>query len=102
MPPGARVLATSTACDVQAWALGLRTYAFQYHPEADPATLQGWADDEPQTLQEAGISPETLREESLKHNPTFERVSLRLMKSIALYLIPADRRVRGRVKDLHH
>ena len=101
-PPGARVLASSSRTPVQAWAVGLRSYGFQYHPEITPETVTRWAQESPDAVQGAGTSPEQLREETLAHWPAFHRVSERLFEAIALFLAPADRRVRGVVKDLHH
>ena len=102
VPPGARVLAKSPRCPVQAWVLGLRTYAFQFHPEADRDTLAVWADDDPGALREAGIGIEQLREETRLYYPAFERLTNRMFESMALFLMPADRLNRGLVKDLHH
>ena len=101
-PPGARVLAESKRCSVQSWALGLRTYGFQYHPEVYPETIDIWAEDEPQALEEAGLLLDKLNEQTREHYPAFERLAARLFESIALLLMPADRRIAGLVKDLHH
>ena len=102
VPPDARVLARSTRSPVQAWALGLRTYGFQYHPEVELETAERWADEDPQGLEQAGISREQLREQTRLHYPALARLTQRLFESIALYLMPADRRIAGVVKDLHH
>ena len=48
------------------------------------------------------MSPEQLQTQTVEHYPVFERLSRRLFESIALLLLPADRRNRGLVKDLHH
>lgn len=39
VPPGATVLATSSACPVQAFRLGRNQYVTQFHPEMDRAAL---------------------------------------------------------------
>ncbi len=101
-PPGARVLACSQRSPVQAWALGLRTYGFQYHPEVDENSIKSWAAEEPQALQEARITIERLNEETRRYYPAFERLSDRLFELMALYLMPADRRIAGLARDLHH
>ena len=101
-PAGARVLACSQRSPVQAWALGLRTYGFQYHPEVDENSVKSWAAEEPQALQEARITIERLDEETRRYYPAFKRLSDRLFELMALYLMPADRRIAGLVKDLHH
>ncbi len=101
-PPGARVLAESKRCAVQSWALGLRTYGFQYHPEVYPETIDIWAEDEPEALEEAGLLLDEFNEQTREHYPAFERLAARLFEAMALILMPADRRVAGVVKDLHH
>lgn len=102
LPAGARLLAGSSRCKVQAWAVGLRTYGFQYHPEVTPATIERWIRQEPDALKEAGISAEQLREQTEQHYPAFERLTQRMFESIALFLMPVDRRYEGIVKELHH
>ncbi len=87
---------------MQAWARGLRTYGFQYHPEIYPRTVDTWAREDPKDLEDAGVSLEQLQAQTREHYPVFERLSRRLFESIALLLLPADRRNRGLVKDLHH
>lgn len=101
-PPGARVLARSQRCPIQAWARGLRTYAFQYHPEIDPATIETWAAEQPRELEEAGVTLDGLMARTAEQYPAFARLTDRLFESIALHLMPADRLTAGLVKDLHH
>ncbi len=102
VPDGARVLATSQRCQTQAWACGLRTYGFQYHPEVYADTVAAWAAQHPDDLLKARITLEELTTRTAEHYPTFERLSRRLFESIALLLVPSDRRYKGLVKDLHH
>ncbi len=102
MPDGARVLATSQRCRTQAWACGLRTYGFQYHPEVYADTPAAWAARHPDDLLKAGITLDQLKSWTAESYPTFERLSCRLFESIALLLVPSDRRYKGLVKDLHH
>jgi GMP synthase-like glutamine amidotransferase len=102
LPEGARVLAKSDKCAVQAWALGLRTYGFQYHPEVYPETIETWSAEDPGAFDEAGISADMLRSQTKELYRPFARLRDRLFESMALRLFPADRRVAGLVKDLHH
>ena len=102
MPEGARVLATSERCQTQAWACGLRTYGFQYHPEVYADTAAAWAARHPDALLEAGITLDELKTRTVEHYPSFERLSRRLFDAIAMLLVPSDRRYKGLVKDLHH
>ena len=52
---GARVLASSEKCPVEAWAMGLRTYGLQYHPEISVDSFSKWAADDPRGLEEVGM-----------------------------------------------
>lgn len=101
-PAGARVLAKSQQCEVQAWSLGMRTYGFQYHPEIYKKTIDVWAEDEPQALEDAGLLIDQLSEQTQANYEEFERVTDRLFESIALFLMPVDRRIEGVAKALHH
>lgn len=42
MPEGARCLATSPACAVQAMAWQTRAYSMQFHVEVEPDTVENW------------------------------------------------------------
>jgi GMP synthase (glutamine-hydrolysing) len=102
LPSGARLLASSIKCKNQAWAVGLRTYGFQYHPELTLNTIERWCAEEPEALTEGSITIDELRRQNQKHFTAFERLSQRLFEQIALFLMPVDRRYRGLVKDLHY
>lgn len=102
LPEGARLMASSSMCKVEAWGMGLRTYAFQYHPEIYADTFTKWAADEPNACEEAGTSLEDLQRQTEMMFPAFERLSKRLFENIALLVMPVDRRYQGTVKDLHH
>lgn len=101
-PDGARVLASSHRCKIECWALGLRTYAFQYHPEIHRQTIDTWIDDDPYALEEANETREELATQTKQHFPTMQRLTDRLFQSIALLLMPVDRRYKGVAKELHH
>ncbi|MEM7229267.1 MAG: type 1 glutamine amidotransferase [Planctomycetota bacterium] len=102
LPAGARLLASSPQCNVQAWASGLRTYGFQYHPEVYPHTIEEWIERHPDDLADADLTPEDLRDQMARHGDDFARYAVRLFESIALFLMPVDRRYQGQIKDLHH
>ena len=101
-PDGARVLATSQRCPVQAWTRGLRTYGFQYHAEAEADTIENWAREHPEDLKQAQITLGELRTQTAEHYESSARLTGRLFESIALLLVPADKRYQGVVRDLHH
>ena len=105
LPAGGKALASSPQCKIQAWMMGVRAYAFQYHPECDPRMIESWITDPtngPRDLGEAGLSADELREQVRANYPAYERLTQRLFESIALFLMPVDRRIAGVVKDLHH
>lgn len=102
LPPGAKLLASSDKCKNQTWLLGLRSYGFQYHPELTIETIERWMREEPEALQEAGVTVEQVRQQNAKYFAGFERLTQRLFEQIALFLMPVDRRYQGLVKDLHH
>ena len=101
-PDGAKILARSERCPVQAWSHGLRTYGFQYHPEIVPSDIERWMTDEPAALVKAGTTREELRLQISRHFDDMARVSSRLFEQIALLLMPVDRLNRGVVKDMLH
>lgn len=104
LPPGAKLLASSAKCKVQAWMMGLRVYGFQHHPECDRRMIESWIEDTdgPRDLAEAAITADELRAMTDQHYPAYERLTQRLFESIALFLMPVDRVNPGVVKDLHH
>lgn len=102
LPPDARLLASSETCKVQVWARGLRTYGIQYHPEIHRERIDVWVDDEPEVLEQAGITREELARQTDEQWDTFARLGERLFEAIALLLMPVDRRHAGIAKDLHH
>ena len=80
----------------------MRTYGLQYDPEITDVTFSKWAADDTRGLEEVDISCEDLSRQTEMLFPTFERLSKRLFESIALLVMPVDRRYQGVVKDLHH
>ena len=57
LPEGAVVLASTPACAHQAYRLGDRAWALQFHPEIDAEIMGIWADGEPEIAQRCGMSP---------------------------------------------
>jgi GMP synthase-like glutamine amidotransferase len=101
LPPGARTLAMSAGHPIEAWAAGLRTYGFGFHPEIEPGAFAAWAGEDPEGLVEVGISLEDLQRQTEMMYPTYERLTRRLFENIALLLMPVDRRY-GVAKEIHH
>ncbi len=102
LPPGATALTKSARTPVQAWSLGLWTYAFQYHSEVTPQDIARWIEEEPDALIEAGVSADDLLDKTRATYADFHRVTSRIFEQIALLVIPVDRRFAGLAKDIHH
>jgi len=89
LPPGAVALASSAACKIQAFKAGMRTYAFQYHFEVDPALALA--------INEHGgeypVPAETLASELETHYPAFARISDRMCENLAAHVFPAAKLV---------
>lgn len=60
LPPGAVLLATSTAYPVQAFRLGDRAWGTQFHIECDTPMLAGWVGQDDGALAELGIDGDEL------------------------------------------
>jgi len=81
-PPGATLLATNDHCRVQAFKIGLRTYAFQYHFEVDRTMIDHLAEDDVETFEKAGVTQEVLSRQCDEHYPLFARLGDRLCSNI--------------------
>ncbi|MBZ0171541.1 MAG: type 1 glutamine amidotransferase, partial [Phycisphaerales bacterium] len=85
MPEGATLLASSEACKVQAYSVGIRTFAFQYHPELDRPGIDTFVKAQSKLLAEAGIEPSAISDQADKHYESFARLSDRLCVNLASY-----------------
>jgi len=85
LPRDAVVLASSRLCRVQAWRAGVRTYAVQFHPECDRATIERWAQAS-EAARRAGLTPADVGGQCDAHYATFARLADRLCVNLASYL----------------
>ncbi len=92
-PPGATVLQFSDRCKVQAYRVGLRTYAFQYHLECDLPMAEALLTDEGNHCRSAGMSPDEALADLRKHYDEYARLSDRICVNLANYLFPVTRRI---------
>ncbi|MCA9295961.1 MAG: type 1 glutamine amidotransferase [Phycisphaerales bacterium] len=102
LPAGAKLLASSRDCKVQAWTAGLRTYGIQYHPEIYPETAEDWIRADKGEMADAKLTPDDVRTQLETYYNDFARHAERLFESVAMLLMPVDRRYQGQLKDLHH
>jgi GMP synthase-like glutamine amidotransferase len=63
LPLGAVLLATATACPVQAFRLGTAAWGVQFHPEADVPTFAAWAAADDPLIDQAGVDRERVVEQ---------------------------------------
>jgi GMP synthase (glutamine-hydrolysing) len=57
LPAGAVLLATSADCAHQAYRLGDRAWALQFHPEIDAEIMASWIVDDPDPVAQHGFDP---------------------------------------------
>ena len=94
-PPGARVLARSPACAIQALGIGRHAWGLQYHVELTGATVHEWAcvPEYAQAL-EATLGPgrlESFAAEAARHMDGFNRDARRLYGNFMAAARPAKR-----------
>lgn len=104
LPEDARLLATDHNGDVHAWRHGVRTYAFQFHPEIDPNALEVWIDDDLEEVENAGTTKSAIVAQTQAEWPSFQRLTDRLFKACAMLLFPLEQRTigTGMVREIHH
>lgn len=87
LPPDATPLASSAACRHQAFKVGLRAYAFQFHFEwgASKIAEMGRSD----FARRAGQTPQRIAADTAMHYDTYRRLGDRIRDNIATYLVPA-------------
>ncbi len=102
VPPGAMVLASSEACKVQAFSVGLRTYAMQYHAEWSCETVKHQTNTGANEVKAAGENSQTMLQDTERFGQTSERLAKRFFDSVSVLLMPVDRLNPGLVKDLRH
>src|SRR5690606_8614895 len=93
LPPEATLLASSTACKVQAFRSGLRSFGFQYHFECDRPAIERYAQRDGALLATAETSVEAVTRQLDAHYAMFARAGDRLCGNVAMYAFPFDRLV---------
>jgi GMP synthase (glutamine-hydrolysing) len=90
LPPGVMSFCGSKSCRTQAFKIGFKTYAFQYHFEWNQAELTKRAKDP--FVTQAGGNPEAIIADIPKYYDDYRRVGDRLCENIATLLMPVDKR----------
>lgn len=91
LPDGAAALASSKRCKIQAFRVGMRTYGFQYHFEADQPIIRKLINAARDDMHRAGYTEDEIEQQMEKRYPTFARLADRLCVNIAAYLMPTGR-----------
>ena len=86
-------LVSSAGCKVQAFRVGLTTYAFQYHFEWTKERCMHFIDHSPNWIAQLGISISELKQGVEEHYPMYRHLGDRLCKMIADRLFPVDKRL---------
>jgi GMP synthase-like glutamine amidotransferase len=91
LPDGAVGLASSKYCNVQAFKVGMRTYGFQFHFEADQPMIRDLVESAREDLHRAGYTEDEIDQQIEKHYAEFARLADRIAVNIASYLMPTGR-----------
>jgi len=78
LPDRVELLASTGVCANQAFRLGERVLALQFHAEVEAAALERWLIGHTVELGLAGIDPRELREQARRHGAALESCSTRL------------------------
>jgi len=89
-PAGATVLASSAKTKVQAFKAGLRTYAFQYHFEADRAMIDRIVKRNADEIARIGLSGEQISAQAGEHYERFAVIAQRVCTNLATYCFPVE------------
>jgi GMP synthase-like glutamine amidotransferase len=87
LPAGAMLLGSSKMCKNHIYKMGLRTYAFQSHPECDRAMVEAYWKNDPMASR-AGVTADDLRQQTEKHYAEYARLSDRLAVNLANFAFP--------------
>jgi GMP synthase-like glutamine amidotransferase len=93
LPTGATLLASSEHCRVQMFKVGMKTYGYQFHFEADRAQVEAICQANTDLNQRAGVTTEQILTQADKHFDALARAADRISENIATYLMPATTRV---------
>lgn len=88
LPRSAVLLASSQACKAQIFRVGMRTYAFQGHIEADRTIMDGLLGPGGNELHHAGLNAADFQRQVERSMEMFSRLSDRVCVNIANFLIP--------------
>lgn len=92
-PKDAVVLASSAACAIQAFRVGVRTFGFQYHFESDLVAIRRYLRERPGEFEAAGVSVEDVEAQASRHYEAFARLADRLCVNLVTLCFPMRHRL---------
>lgn len=90
LPEGATPLASSQLCKVQAFKVGLTTYAFQFHFEWTKDDIEVVCGEQ---LTPEGVNTKPILDQGPTYYPMYRHLGDRLSSNISLLLFPLDKRL---------
>lgn len=81
IPQGCNSLATTPLCPHQTFALGHYALALQFHLEVDIPRLEQWLIGHSAELHQAGINPNTLRQQAQVHGAKLTQVATQVLSN---------------------
>ena len=91
LPPGAVLLASSDECRNQAFKVGLRTFAFQFHFECDREMVGAFCRLYADGLSAAGLTTEQVEAQADAAFDDYARIGSRMSVNLATYAFPFER-----------
>ncbi|WP_293779116.1 glutamine amidotransferase [uncultured Oxalicibacterium sp.] len=90
MPAKSAHLASSAACDNQAFSVGPNVLGLQFHLEADVARIEQWLVGHASELAQAGIRPGSLREHAVQYGPALQKAAVAILEAWLRQTEPAS------------
>lgn len=98
-PAGARTLARSAHCEIEAFACGIFSFGVQFHPEWTAEDLAGRCDRNTSgTTGDPAAVAAAVRDQA----ESIDRQAERFAENVASFLLPIERVNAGVAKDIHH
>jgi len=80
LPLGCELLASTTICRNQAFAMGNRVLGLQFHPEVEGLNFERWLIGHAVEISGSNLSPKTLREQAELHSAKLEAAATALIQ----------------------
>lgn len=102
VPAGARILAASEECKVEAFAYGIYAFGVQFHPEWSAAELADQCRQEDPGAMGSPADLASIAAAALDTAESIDRQSERFAENVSSYLLPIERVNQGVARDIHH